>query len=244
MKTIVEQTIIAVIQFIPEYYGDAVTVYRAVTKEQIECPSIFLEKEYGKDAKLLGFTYHDAPELVTCRHCDAEGLKDTAIESYFYDTPWDESPEDAYYCSDYCVECQEGHFYSKDFSCFRCISCDRVICEQNPANGWYVQVRYIDEEPICLQCYEKHLYENGIDIESFEERTLKGMFFNASDLTEAGYEQVEGYTPIHIHSRDSVDLYCKKAIELITAGHKVINEYDRLGIGGGEGYVTLWKQSS
>ncbi len=232
---------VAVIEFVPEYYGDVVTIRRVVTPEEIEVPKLFLEsKGYGEGARIIELQYLEHAETVTCRHCDAEVPKEHALKSDLYDTPWDSAPEDAWYCSPYCYDAQQGRMYSKDFNYFYCESCDRNICEQDPSNGWHVQVRYLDEEPICLKCYEAHILEHGIDRESFENGALQGMFLEVSELEDAGYEQVDGFVDRHIRGSDDATPYCAKAIELIDAGYTVITDYERMAIGGLEGYVTMY----
>jgi len=135
----------------------------------------------------------------------------------------------------------EGHFYSKDFRYFYCEFCDRSICEQNPANGWHVQVRYLDAgTPICLKCYEEHILKNGIDRESFEDGTIAGMFLETSELETAGYKPVPEFIDKHIQRESDAESYCKKALELIDAGYTIVTDYERMAIGGIEGYVTMY----
>ena len=95
----------------------------------------------------------------------------------------------------------------------------------------------LNDEQVCNKCYEEYCFDNGIDLESFEAGTLSGLFFNDSELQDHGYKELDSN---FINSQDSVDSYCQKAIDLINAGHKVITNYESLGIGGYEGYVTMW----
>jgi hypothetical protein len=91
---------------------------------------------------------------------------------------------------------------------------------------------------VCLQCYEKRILENGISRESFEDGKIEGMF--SPDAYEHGFVPVEDFQDVHITGQDSVDAYCAKAISLIDAGNIVLTDYERLAIGGLEGYVSLY----
>jgi hypothetical protein len=236
-----EHKVVAVIEFEPEYYGDVVVVHRVVTAAEIEVPGLFLENNgYGKDARITGLEYPEAPDTVTCRHCDAEVLKEHAWRSDLYDTPWDKKPEDAWYCSGYCYDAQQGRIYSKDFNYFECDVCGRNICEQNPRNGWHTQVRGLEEEQVCLKCYEEHIIEHGIDRGSFEDNKINGMFLETSEIEAAGYKQVEGFVYKQIQGEEDAEPYCKKALELIDVGYTVLTDYERMAIGGLEGYVTMY----
>jgi hypothetical protein len=161
------------------------------------------------------------------------------ISNLYFDTPWDECGEVRYFCSH---ECQENYERSGDFDFFYCQYCDRMICEQNPSNGWHVQYRWLHDEQICLKCYEEYILEEGIDIEHFINGEIPGMFFSYGNTEpkEKGYEEVEGYTNFFIRTDKDKSNFCKKAVELIQSEHKVVVGYENMAIGGLEGFVTLF----
>ena len=173
-----------------------------------------------------------------CQNCDQKKAKKNQWMEVF-DTPWNDKPEKKHFCS---MECGEEYLYGNhDFKYFDCPSCNRTICEQNPLNGYHIQFRFIDDEQICLSCYEKNILENGVSREKFEDKTIAGMFFSYgnTEAIDQGYEEISDFQNILIKSQKTIDEYCKKALELIDQGFNVINAYESLGIGGGEGYVTM-----
>ena len=86
-----------------------------------------------------------------CDCCwDKQAHADFSVSCYH--TPWDDEPTEHHYCSD---KCQDAHLYQDDFQYFTCEHCGRLICEQNPANGWHVQVREWENCRICLKCFQK-----------------------------------------------------------------------------------------
>ena len=176
-------------------------------------------------------------EKDLCDCCSEKEIKKNNV-AIVYNTPWDEEPTEYRFCSE---ECMENFLYEGDFAYFYCDSCGREVCEQNPRNGWHTQYRILDEEQVCLKCYQEYIFENGVGREKFENNEIPGMFFSwdNSEAKEAGYEEVMGYQNNHITGQDSAERFCKKAIELIDEGHKVIAAYESMAIGGFEGYVTL-----
>lgn len=157
-----------------------------------------------------------------------------------YETPWDAEPAIKYFCSD---DCGDTYMYEEPWAYFWCNGCDREISEQHPQNGWHIQYRTVDDEQICLKCYRERLLDEGLEFEreKLEDGQLPGMFFSYGNLEakEAGYEEVPGFTDYHVNSGERAETFRKKALELMDEGKKVIIGYERLGIGGGEGYVTL-----
>ena len=175
---------------------------------------------------------------IECSNCNKKAKKNTTVQ--VFNTPWENSPEEKYFCSFECMN--EYLFGDHDFKYFDCPDCGRTICEQNPLNGWHVQYRFDNYgEQICLSCFEKEILENGISREKFEEKTIAGMFFSHgnTEAIDQGYEEISNFQNILIKSQKTVDEYCKKALELIDQGFNVINAYESMGIGGGEGYVTM-----
>jgi len=77
--------------------------------------------------------------------------------------------------------------------------------------------------------------------DKLEAGQIPGMFFSHGnpEPKEAGYFELPGYTEFFIKDPGSVEEFRSKALEMIDRGFKVVIGYERLGIGGGEGYVTL-----
>jgi len=216
------------------------------TEQQLENMDFFHEHYKGitydsedPQVTITQLVYPKHVETVECHFCDLTIPKDKAFTSELYAMPFDTEPEDIYFCSKLCYQCHYGRVYSKDFQYFYCEGCGRDICEQCPSNGWHVQCRLLNDEMICNKCYEEQLFENGVDLESLENRALSGLFFNDSELRDHGFSEVHC---AFIQSSDSINQYCEKAIELIKSGHKVITNYESLGIGGGEGHVSMWSK--
>jgi hypothetical protein len=187
----------------------------------------------------------DTDNVVDCAQCDLEVYEAFAIQSELYDYPFDDEPNGMYFCSDVCEKGMIGEMFSKDFAYRQCDECERYVCYQSPANGWNVQFRTHPEQDftdICLKCYEEYILEKGVPRAMFEKNEIAGMF--APNADDAGFEKVDGFRFYHIQSQRDADEYCQRAIELIDNGHIVINDYERLGIGGGEGYVTMWAKKS
>lgn len=178
--------------------------------------------------------------MIQCENCDKKIKKNgkNTLVAEVWLRPFDDKPEIYYYCSE---ECETADLYERDDFCFfNCQGCYRIVCEQNPSNGWHVQVRYVDGEAYCLKCYEADLLENGQPVEDFEKGTVEGMFFNHKELEQAGFNEVETY---FIRSTEDAKPYCQKAVELIAKGQKVITDFDSMAIGGLEGTVALWAKS-
>ncbi len=153
-----------------------------------------------------------------------------------YDSPFDDEPRLFTFCSDDC----EFHFMREpDFAYIYCPECGREVCEQNPSNGWHVQVKYLDcGEIICLACYEEMVLRRGQEREEFEGDNIKGgMFFNYADLEKAGFQKHSSY---FIKNKEDADQYNQKDLELIDKGYKVVTDFESMAIGGLEGTVGLW----
>ena len=155
-----------------------------------------------------------------------------------YDTPWDDDETEKFFCSD---ECMDNYLYEGDFSYFRCEQCEREICEQNPRNGWHIQYRDYDDETVCLRCYEELILENGIEREKLEKGQIPGMFFSYGNLEpkKAGFEEIPDFQKYFVANLDDADIFIKKALEFMDEGKKVVVSYERMAIGGLEGYVTM-----
>jgi hypothetical protein len=170
-----------------------------------------------------------------CCYCDKIARKE--FVNKVYETPWDESPAEKYFCSE---ECEQNYLYGGDYAYFTCDICGREICGQNPRNGWMVQCRCEDGGMICLQCYETDILKNGILEEKFEKFQIPGMFLDNHDLRACGFEEVTGFTDYFVRTSEQAKTFCEYAIELIQRGCKVAVNYERMAIGGLEGTVTMW----
>jgi hypothetical protein len=95
-------------------------------------------------------------------------------------------------------------------------------------------------EEVCLRCYEESIYDQGLPREEFEVGEIPGMFFNRGDLEKHGFSLVDGFEDWYAHDEASTKALCDEALRLIDAGYQVAVDYERLGIGGGEGYVSLY----
>jgi hypothetical protein len=155
-----------------------------------------------------------------------------------YDTPWDDIETEKYFCSE---SCEIAYLYEGDFSYFTCEHCEREICGQNRKNGWHIQYRDYDDSTVCLRCYEALILENGIEREKLEKGEIPGMFFSYGNLEpkKAGFEEVPDFQNFLVASMNDSDVFIKKALELMDEGRKVVVSYERMAIGGLEGYVTM-----
>jgi len=184
---------------------------------------------------------------LKCAWCNEEFKVNDPMEYLdVYDDPWQEHPDTILVhvnnANEEWNDCKNQILGSSgyDYAYDKCFICNRYIKQRNPSNGWHEFFRDLDGNHCCLSCYEKDLYENGVDEESLRHNKIKGMFFNDGDLESHGFVEVDTF---FINSLESTKRYCKLAISLIETGHIVITEYFSMGIGGGEGSVTMWKKS-
>ena len=116
-----------------------------------------------------------------------------------------------------------------------------MVCEQSPSNGWHVQYRIENEcEQVCLKCYQENILEFGISRESVENGEIAGMFFNYDDPVLKDWDKFIEYRFI-ASGRDKDELL-DEVLENMDSGYKVIIGYERLGIGGGEGSVSVYRK--
>jgi hypothetical protein len=171
-----------------------------------------------------------------CRVCQRVARESQT--RYAYDTPWDDTPRTFYFCSD---DCGDSFMYEEPFAYFWCDGCDREVCEQNPSNGWHLQFREYEDRKVCLRCYKDLILENGVERDKIEEMKIPGMFFDWGNrmALEAGYREVSGFTDFHVNSQETAERFRSKALELMDRGYKVVIGYEKMAIGGSEGYVTL-----
>lgn len=165
---------------------------------------------------------------------------DRGMHTELYDTPWEDKGRLLYFHSD---ECEQAYTNSGDFDYWTCDQCERQVCTQNPRNGWMWQYRnHADLGEICLRCYEKVILENGQPRIDFEGNKIAGGMFFSGDNREplnAGFEEVDGFYNYFVQDGAAAKRYNRKALELIDASYKVITAYERLAIGGLEGYITM-----
>ena len=108
-------------------------------------------------------------ERVRCDECAEEGAIGSMDKVELYDHPFDNIPRIAYFHKKIPAKlkddryfkfhdsCKELIFERGDFNYFYCEGCGRIVCEQNPSNGWHVQYRIIGGEQFCLKCYEEKI---------------------------------------------------------------------------------------
>ncbi|MCJ7645712.1 hypothetical protein MUO65_02225 [bacterium] len=175
-----------------------------------------------------------------CMLCEKKKARQSQTR-YAYDTPWDNEPVAKLFCSD---DCGDSFMYEEPWAYFMCGKCDREISEQNPRNGWHIKYRDYDGQMTCLKCYEDLILENGVERDKVEAGKIPGMFFSYGNLEpiKAGYREVEGFRDFFVSCQWDADRFRKKALELMDQGRKVVIGYERMAIGGGEGYVTLMEK--
>ena len=181
-----------------------------------------------------------------CREPIKKGKGYTTLN--VYDSPFDDTPKtihlhtDNERCEDYPISCEEALYDDRwaDFRYFDCPTCRRTIIKQCPSNGWHSYFREYRGEDICLSCYKWIILVDGVPRERFEERKIDGTFFNQRDLIAAGYTMVPGMTDALIRTQYDGEWYCNEALRLMDKGYAVVTDYERMAIGGLEGYVTLW----
>jgi len=158
-----------------------------------------------------------------------------------YDTPWEDEPKVRFFHSD---ECEEAYTRSGSFDYVDCEACGRTVCEQNPANGWMMQFREHKELGyVCLKCYETEILENGQPRSDFAGSRIGGGMFFSGDNREplnAGYDYVYEFRDFFVSGPETARRFNRKALELIDGSHRVVTGYERLAIGGLEGYVSMF----
>ncbi len=201
----------------------------------------------GRDKMLItrkqGKVKHQCHE---CRELIRRGEDYITLE--VYDSPFDVKSRTIYLHvgnevrEDQGISCEQALYDEQwsDFRYFDCPMCQRTIIRQCPSNGWHSYVREYDGEDICLSCYEHILLREGIARETFEAGKIEGMFFNQQDLADAGYEKASGMESIYIRTKCDAELYCSEALRVMDEGYIAVTDYERMAIGGLEGYVTMW----
>ena len=191
---------------------------------------------------------HTTPykNLKTCHECGKgfrTGQEKATLD--IYDDPWAMTP---------CIvrvhtENDNGHGSCldkmtdtswADFRYFECQKCERLIVRQCLDNGWRSYVKTLDDEEVCVRCYQEFRLEEGEPADAFEAGKIPGDFYSDSDLSISGWGLVPGYHGVHITGEERVKHFCRQALKLLRKGHKILVNYDSMGIGGSEGYVSLF----
>ena len=197
-------------------------------------------EKYTRKKALKIYNYLREREDRTDNHCYNcwDNYARKSFTRGVFDTPWDNHETEKYFCSE---ECEVAYLYEDDFSYFTCEQCEREVCEQNPKNGWHIQYRDYDDSTVCLRCYQGLILENGVEREKLENGEIPGMFFSYgnTEAIEAGYSEVSGFRNFYVSSYKDYEKLREKAFELMDKSKKVVIGYERLAIGGIEGYVTL-----
>lgn len=191
-------------------------------------------------------------ELDNIKICDEFGIKiyeTLSIKTELWSRPFDEKPVVYYFSSYFAYDCFIGRVYSKDFGYEECQSCSREICVQNPSNGYMSQMTYVEEWDgyICNKCKEKSYLDNGVDFDKLEEtRQIPTMFYNTSDIMNAGYTKYHDLDYVLVGQGRSgyrdPNWFIDTLIDLKPdfENYKVIIESLSMSICGDGGYVTVW----
>lgn len=184
-------------------------------------------------------------ECYECGEAIMDG--DSCTTRVVYDSPWGK-PKTIYLHAgneirdDYRIPCEQALYDERwaDFRYFECPSCKRTISRQCRTNGWHTYWREYRGRQICLSCYQNIILKKGVTRSSLREGRIEGMFFDREDLYQAGFEPVDGLHYSHIRTGSDARRYCDAALALIRRGRIVVTDYERMAVGGLEGYVSLW----
>ena len=167
-----------------------------------------------------------------------------------YDDPWadqprtiavhDQNDDESERYSGSCLDKLTDTSWA-DFRYFLCDCCQRLVISQCPDNGWRsYQKDTPDGQVICVRCWQENILENGHEIGELSEGIVPGDFYNHQDLSSHDWVLVQGMGHSHITGQESAKRFADRALELIDEGNKVLVNYDAMGIGGGEGYVSMY----
>lgn len=183
-----------------------------------------------------------------CHECGGKFKKGESKQILkIYDDPWADQPrtiavhdnndDDRYgSCLDKMTDTSWG-----DFRYFLCERCNRLIIQQCLDNGWRSYKRIDDTgEEFCVRCYQENTLENGHEAAELERGSVPGDFYNHQDISSHDWVLVQGMSHVYITGSESAKRFADRALELIDEGNKVLVNYDSMGIGGGEGYVSLY----
>lgn len=189
---------------------------------------IVLSSIVKKSKKLSEYIYEK--QFITNEHCEYCYDKNANLKfcNEVYLSPFNNDPEIYYYCSE---NCQNNDYYDESFYCE---NCDRTIVTHNGYNSYYRNYR---DEIICLSCFEKIMFEDGLSIEDIEKNALQGMFFNYGELSDNGYTEYQTY---FINSKYDEQKIKEILLGLKKENKKVVINYERLSICGDEGSISIW----
>lgn len=215
--------------------------------ELATCTACETEFDVNAPERMRIFQKLHAEEQMHMWPCDflLTGFDDHAVVSELYPTPWVDKPKEAWFCSE---QCETDYLYTGDFQYRQCGECSRMVCQQNPSNGWMWQFReHAELGDICLRCYESEILRNGQPRCDFESDHIGGgMFFNGGnpEPKAKGFREVPGFRNFYVTGSDTARRYNAEAIELIDRHYKVITCYESLAIGGLEGFITMMAKRS
>lgn len=214
------------------YYYDA-----KLTKFIYEPEQLMLVDDSVND---FGFEQLKTFEVAYDDELGILGFKELMVEFETYDTPYSEEPEIRYYISYDGIDGLMGRIYSRDFAYFECEKCGRVICEQNPSNGYMVQFKWIEDldGKVCNSCYEKQLLEIGSSRKKLENYELDGLFLDNEDLYE--FEELTNI-PSFVNS-GNLKHVCELILATVKPEEVFLIQYNTLAITGSEGYITVYKK--
>lgn len=178
-------------------------------------------------------------EIVECEEFDLWIYKELACESELYDRPFDETPETHYFCCVHAADCYEGSVYSKDFSYQPCDSCNRMVCVQNPSNGWHSQYHYETGE--CNKCYEERTLKEGIN-EDYNGESFPGQFYDEDDIRKHGWKLERENVQVGMghFTTTGVEHAHELIRRLIDKDYKVLINIQSMAIGGLGGYLDVY----
>lgn len=175
-------------------------------------------------------------EEITCFSCSEEFPREETTEVEFFDTPFKKEGKMVRICEE-CYEWpdEEGFFF--------CSECGRFIAENF---GMRMNYKIFECEKICVDCYQKRMFEEGQPEEDFLEKggQIEADFYDEEELEKQGFKKIESYSVGLLRSgtkgRGDINKAKKKALELIEKGMKVIINIDDASSVGGGGYFSLW----
>ena len=193
--------------------------------------------------------------MSTCFECqkDVDVIVDVNAEETFerhvHWTPDDVDGDTLVFCSE---ECENSCFCERtEFPFVECPHCERYVCYQNPNNGYQVQFQkwksHDDDEEtsICANCYREAVIEHGQPRGDFEDKHGEastfiggGTWFDLDELSSFTCDP--DFERFRIASVKDAMIFNARALELIDAQKSVIVRYGAMGIGGLEGYASIF----
>lgn len=185
-------------------------------------------------------------KTTVCAECGEKFKRGEAKQVVeVYDDPWAVKPRIIAVHSDYTGDDDKDSYGTcldkltdtswADFRYRVCEDCGRMVISQCPSNGW----RSYFKGEICVKCYQGQVLKDGHGSSSFLLGKIPGDFFNKEEIGANDWAPVPG-GDCFINGSASSERFCDLALKLINDGQKVLVDYGAMGIGGGEGYVTLY----